>query len=146
MSNKCGDCRFWQNCNSSCRYVEPGGAGRQQSAMLDTEACLDFRRVKKWKRDEPKVAVQLFGGMTWEIAPQSIKYDPEPEVLHIQGLSLRDYFAGQALVCPVLWGDMDTSDMKPDEWAKLHAQRVYRIADAMLVARERKPKNKETKG
>jgi hypothetical protein len=49
-----------------------------------------------------------------------------------QGMTLRDYFAGQALAGALA---DPTCDLAPIELAKI----VYREADAMLAAREAKP-------
>lgn len=49
------------------------------------------------------------------------------------GMSLRDYFAGQALTA---------FRLRPSDWAEDDlevAKCVYRIADAMLAAREKAP-------
>lgn len=48
------------------------------------------------------------------------------------GMSLRDWFAGQALVLTTYSCDADASE---DCAAEAHAKAAYRIADAMLVAR-----------
>ena len=53
-----------------------------------------------------------------------------------RGMTLRDYFAGQALASIPLrgWNDLRDTE-KPDAWARL----AYVIADAMLAAREVTP-------
>jgi len=53
---------------------------------------------------------------------------------HGQGMTLRDYFAGQALagICNAFSGANEDA-----EWfEQVAAKAVYRIADAMLAARE----------
>lgn len=48
------------------------------------------------------------------------------------GMSLRDYFAGQALI-----GDIATfTTTDPTEYAECIAKRCYALADAMLKARQ----------
>jgi hypothetical protein len=57
---------------------------------------------------------------------------PHPGTQHrvpSQGMTLRDYFAGQALA-----GYM-ASDERPSMWAGV-AQDCYRVADAMIAARK----------
>lgn len=49
------------------------------------------------------------------------------------GMSLRDWFAGQALAGRLAHGFISRSD------APIHARAVYEVADAMLAAREAKP-------
>jgi hypothetical protein len=50
-----------------------------------------------------------------------------------QGMSLRDWFAGQALT-----GEMATwPDACPEDYAGMIARRCYAIADAMLAEREK---------
>jgi len=53
------------------------------------------------------------------------------QTVYSNGMSLRDYFAGQALRAGIISGDWDTS-------MKWRAECAYRIADAMLAARSRK--------
>ena len=51
---------------------------------------------------------------------------------HVPGMSLRDWFAGQAMV-----GLMSASGMRPsnlDEFEHM-ATRLYQVADAMLIER-----------
>lgn len=57
---------------------------------------------------------------------------------HLQeGMTLRDWFAGQALVSLTYWNHR--LDGKPDNRAELAtAEEAYRYADAMLKARETK--------
>jgi hypothetical protein len=61
-----------------------------------------------------------WNGLTEE---ETVRNDDE------KGMSLRDWFAGQALQC-VLVEPWDADEM---------ARRVYGVADAMLAERERKP-------
>jgi hypothetical protein len=61
-------------------------------------------------------------------------------ILHREsaGMSLRDWFAGQALA-----GDLASQSMvvyyTGEDWQKEAAQNAYRLADAMLAARKAKP-------
>ena len=54
------------------------------------------------------------------------------------GMTLRDYFAAQALVAcgPPYGGRSDDSHGRRNHLFQEHAERVYAIADAMLKARE----------
>lgn len=58
-----------------------------------------------------------------------------------EGMTLRDYFAGQALVgfCanPQLSKDFVKLNIGPRENNKWHGETAYKMADAMLEARER---------
>jgi hypothetical protein len=54
----------------------------------------------------------------------------------LQAISLRDWFAGQALAGN--WSGRE-SDKEYDSTVERVAANAYRIADAMLAARERKP-------
>lgn len=75
----------------------------------------------------------------YRIKPEPETFEPTPEPLvtkpislpTVDGMSLRDWFAGQALA---MLADPDF-DHSPEDTARL----VYRIADAMLKAREVKP-------
>ena len=63
------------------------------------------------------------------------------EVPH-NGMTLRDYFAGQALAAMTLEGDgryshADHNEGKPTRDAELAARAAYRHADAMLAQREK---------
>ena len=49
----------------------------------------------------------------------------------VPGMSLRDYFAGQALAGLLT----EDGDAPPEEWAMA----AYRLADAMIAARNEKP-------
>lgn len=53
------------------------------------------------------------------------------------GMSLRDWFAGQALV-----GLMSDPGMRPDNLDEFThmAARLYQVADAMIAARKQEPK------
>ena len=71
--------------------------------------------------------------MTIENPPAFPSHAGDPEMsdprnqISCGGMTLRDYFAGQALTtCPL------PSDIKGAEW---HAKRCYVFADAMLAAR-----------
>lgn len=58
---------------------------------------------------------------------------PNPYYSNVPGMTLRDYFAGQALVALVAEpGDLTISDVTKD---------AYRIADAMLAARQKDQPN-----
>lgn len=56
---------------------------------------------------------------------------------HHPGMSLRDYFAGQALA-----GELAAQSSETGEWASVNfrslAERSYAIADAMLAEREKR--------
>lgn len=53
------------------------------------------------------------------------------------GMSLRDWFAGQAL--PGLMGRAGSGDLREGEGlAQMYARLAYTVADAMLAAREAK--------
>jgi hypothetical protein len=67
-----------------------------------------------------------FPGKHWE-------RDLGSDVTHA-GMTLRDYFAGQALV-----GIMSDPGMRPASLSEFGhmATRMYQVADAMLVAREK---------
>ena len=54
---------------------------------------------------------------------------PESHSIKISGMSLRDWFAGQALAGLVFI-------LRPDSGIKSDAATAYRFADAMLAARE----------
>lgn len=56
-----------------------------------------------------------------------------PEI-YIDGMSLRDYFAGQALT------GLLAHDCRNQEWEResaMLAKRIYELADAMLIARKK---------
>ena len=58
--------------------------------------------------------------------------DPDGDIVHDQeGMTLRDYFAGQVLA------NMDIFEITDDDGPDGVAVATYRIADAMLKARER---------
>lgn len=59
---------------------------------------------------------------------------PIPEV-HCEGMSLRDYFAGQVLA-GALANPATMMDAENDEHTQQLASIVYTVADAMLRARE----------
>lgn len=50
------------------------------------------------------------------------------------GMSLRDWFAGKVLAC-VDWSSSDVREISDDELVSMCHQ-VYRIADAMIIARK----------
>ena len=67
---------------------------------------------------------------------------------HHYGMTLRDYFAGQALagISPNIEAEVDKLnpdgkyfDQRLSEWYQCAAIRAYCYADAMLAAREAKP-------
>lgn len=59
--------------------------------------------------------------------------DPQP------GMTLRDYFAGQALAGVLSSGDVQIGNIITDKFAAAHlTQSCYIISDAMLAAREAK--------
>jgi hypothetical protein len=56
---------------------------------------------------------------------------PSPKIpTEVPGMTLRDYFAAHALA-GLLGSDLDVSGWAPEHMA----ERVYRVADAMLAAR-----------
>jgi hypothetical protein len=76
--------------------------------------------------------------MTDYIKP-AFPVDPEVVINHDHewcGMTLRDYFAGQALAGGLEQGVED--DMNLDWWHNTHkiAKRAYAIADAMMKARD----------
>lgn len=56
--------------------------------------------------------------------------DQHDQYFASQGMSLRDYFAGQALV-----GVLASRDPDRRPWASMDATYAYELADAMLLAR-----------
>lgn len=88
---------------------------------------------------EYEVEVQVEEGSTWESKggaafpiPESTKFFPET------GMSLRDYFAARVL--PAIYTDVITSLTKSgfpsDDWQVGVAIDCYKMADAMLTARD----------
>lgn len=88
---------------------------------------------------EYEVEVQVEEGSTWEYKggaafpiPESTKFFPET------GMSLRDYFAARVL--PAIYTDVITSLTKSgfpsDDWGVGVAIDCYKMADAMLTARD----------
>ena len=88
---------------------------------------------------EYEVEVQVEEGSTWESKggaafpiPESTKFFPET------GMSLRDYFAARVL--PAIYTDVITSLTKSgfpsDDWRVGVAIDCYKMADAMLTARD----------
>lgn len=57
---------------------------------------------------------------------------PALDFQHLKGMSLRDYFAGQALA-----GLLTSTATDGDDWDTI-AAKAYDSADAMLAARERR--------
>jgi len=64
-----------------------------------------------------------------------------------EGMTLRDYFAGQALISMCASSNKEMDKLKPDgkyfekhvkDWYEIAGLRAYCYADAMLAARERK--------
>jgi len=64
-----------------------------------------------------------------------------------EGMTLRDYFAGQALISMCASSEKEMDKLKPDgkyfekhvrDWYEIAGLRAYCYADAMLAARERK--------
>lgn len=62
-----------------------------------------------------------------------------PTELQFSGMTLRDYFAGQALVAYVLSADRSHSDGERDDGPTLeeYAEQSYRIAAAMIDEKRR---------
>jgi hypothetical protein len=56
---------------------------------------------------------------------------PDKNDLPIDGMSLRDYFAAKAMQAMAV-----EYDMRPDIYDIVICEKAYRIADAMLAARE----------
>lgn len=88
---------------------------------------------------EYEVEIQVKEGSTWESKggaafpiPESTKFFPET------GMSLRDYFAARVL--PAIYTDVITSLTKSgfpsDDWQVGVAIDCYKMADAMLTARD----------
>ena len=87
--------------------------------------------------------------------PASLAYSPEGQAhvaseyfANCEGMSLRDWFAGQVL--NGIYSSEDSRSMPMDKsksereeqftaWAKADAEWSYRIADAMIAARKEKP-------
>ena len=65
--------------------------------------------------------------------PVDDRYHADGRVHGSNGMTLRDYFAGQSILGLAL--QTDTIDSNVAQWA-------YALADAMLAARERKEGNK----
>jgi hypothetical protein len=55
-----------------------------------------------------------------------------------EGMSLRDYFAGQAMQAELTGWNHPNSGGNPVDYAGPICERAYQLADAMLAARERK--------
>lgn len=67
------------------------------------------------------------GGPAFPTGPLN-RADTEP------GMSLRDWFAGHALVTPLV------TNCCGGTWAQQIAQEAYKLADAMLAERAKEPK------
>lgn len=109
--------------------ITPESAKKALEAKVITEASRNVGRAT-WSE------ITRFAGINYDIP-----YDVIPS-----GMSLRDYFAGQALAGIISQPD-ERSYGAPniqtfEEWrADIHledSEAAYRIADAMLAARERK--------
>jgi hypothetical protein len=53
-----------------------------------------------------------------------------------EGMTLRDYFAGQALIGLLAARHINPHDYPPKRAAEISAEKSYAIADAMLEARD----------
>jgi hypothetical protein len=79
-----------------------------------------------------------------EISTRADEHDGSQIVYSAGGMSLRDYFAGQALAGLLGSGDfnliriMDYTSSPDDKTAKAWAVVCYKLSDAMLAAREAK--------
>lgn len=75
------------------------------------------------------------------------KNDPEPKPLMASDATLRDYFATKAMTVGYerYWRGVDQMEADgitvtvPDDWRDVIATNAYRLADAMLRAREAAP-------
>lgn len=63
-------------------------------------------------------------------------YEEGGKLLSCNGMTLRDWFAGQALV-GILSGELSIGVMNSDSRAALLSQATYEIADAMLAERSK---------
>lgn len=101
--------------------------------------CIFEKDVETEWFSEYEVEVQVEEGSTWESKggaafpiPESTKFFPET------GMSLRDYFAARVL--PAIYTDVITSLTKSgfpsDDWRVGVAIDCYKMADAMLTARD----------
>lgn len=60
----------------------------------------------------------------------------EPD-LYCPGMTLRDYFAGQAIVALINSDFGDSDELTLDQRGQMYAGFCYHVADAMLAERER---------
>ena len=60
----------------------------------------------------------------------------EKDCLPTDGMSLRDWFAGQALVSFGTWMPAGFANLSSDKALEARAERAYRQADAMIAARK----------
>jgi hypothetical protein len=74
----------------------------------------------------------VFGGKRTELKPDAIQRGARGERTY-EGLSLRDWFAGQALVA---LGDHKAVTARGIPWLTSHA---YMVADSMITEREKEP-------
>ncbi len=74
------------------------------------------------------------GGPAFPVAFQHEHSDGLTHTQEWAGMTLRDYFAGQAII-----GIMSDPGMRPDTVSEFNhmAMRMYQVADAMLKAREK---------
>ncbi len=77
--------------------------------------------------------------------PTDSEHQPAGHVLHTEGMSLRDYFAGQivvaAIATPVLYEEIIRAASKTGVTSEaLIARLAYGRADAMLAEREKETK------
>lgn len=61
--------------------------------------------------------------------------DGRPGIIHEEGMKLRDYFVGQAII-GVCVNSKDTAELDDRSTEDAIATLAYRIADAMLKSRE----------
>lgn len=78
------------------------------------------------------------GGSAFPTHDADAGTDPRNQIL-TGGMTLRDWFAGQALAGELANEDMGDGPfmLRSNENAKLMAERAYHIADAMLAARSK---------
>lgn len=80
------------------------------------------------------------GGPAFPFAYQGPTTGPE----FYYGMSLRDYFAAAALMGLMVSGIPAKSRVSPDLFEEVVAQSSYKLADAMLLARQLQPQPKDT--
>lgn len=71
-----------------------------------------------------------------------LPFNRDPGMPGVNGISVRDWFAGQALAGEV--ASWQTSTNHPADHAAQLAVNMYRIADAMIAARTRAPQEGKT--